>query len=181
MELSLLGMRLLLGFVFLSSSLPKLAAPDDFRRALSNYRLLPFHLVRPVAVWLPRLELVLALMLMAGVATRAVAFLAAAALLVFSIAVAINLGRGRRIDCGCFGGSSPREITWRLVGRDVALAAAAVAVAASPSPSWVGSESVAVTLTAVLAVLIGQLLSEWLRLRRALSAFDGARHEVGVV
>ena len=178
MELSLLGIRFFLGLVFLTASLPKLAAPHDFRLALGNYRLLPFRLVRPVAAWLPRVELLLAVLLLSGVGVRGAASLAAAALLVFSTAVAITLARGRKIDCGCLSGSSPREITWRLVGRDAALAAAAVGVAASPPPAWPGRETIAVLLAALFAVLIEQLLSEWFRMRRALSAVERARAEV---
>jgi len=168
MELSLLGIRFLLGLVFLTASLPKLAAPDDFRRALRNYRLLPFRLVRPVAAWLPRFELALALALLSGLATRVATSLAATALLVFSAAVAVNLARGRKIECGCFSGLSPREITWRLAARDVGLGAAAVAVATSPPPIWGGRESIAVLLAATLALLCAQLAAEWTRLRRAL-------------
>lgn len=177
MELSLLGTRLFLGLIFLTSSLPKLAAPGDFRRALRNYQLLPLGLVRPVATWLPRVELALALALLVGIATPLMAMLTAAALLVFSGAVAINLARGRKIECGCFSGSSPREITWRLVLQDVVLAASAIAVAREAPAMWAGSDSFAVFFAAAFTLVVVQLATEWMRLRRAVSAslWDQAR------
>lgn len=170
MELSLVGVRVFLGLVFLTSSLPKLAAPADFRRALRNYQLLPLRLVRPVATWLPRAELALALALLVGIETSLMATLAAAALLVFSGAVAINLARGRKIECGCFSGSSPREITWRLVLQDVVLAGPAIGVATKAPPMWAGSDSFAIFLAAAFALVVVQLAMEWMRLRRAVSA-----------
>jgi uncharacterized membrane protein YphA (DoxX/SURF4 family) len=170
MELSLLGIRFFLALVFLTSSLPKLAAPDDFRRALRNYQLLPFRLVRPVATWLPRFELALAVALLVGVATPITASLTATALLVFSAAVAVNLARGRRIECGCFSSGSPRKITWLLVARDIALGLAAIAVAAWPPAMWTGREAVAVLVAAVFAVLTEQLVTEWIRLRGSVSS-----------
>lgn len=177
MELSLLGIRFLLAFVFITAGLPKLAAPDDFRRAVRNYQLLPFSLVRPVAVWLPRLELALAVVLLSGFATRVAASLAASALFAFGAAVSVNLRRGRTIECGCFGGSAPRRITWRLVATDVALGAGGVAMAIAPPPSWAGSDTIAVLLAAAVAVLMRQLLAEALRLRRALTVLQNTPAE----
>jgi uncharacterized membrane protein YphA (DoxX/SURF4 family) len=180
-ELSLLGIRFFLGLAFLTASLPKLAAPNDFRRALRNYRLLPFRLVGPVARWLPRLELMLALALLTGLAPAIAASLAAATLLAFSAAAAINLARGRRIECGCFGGSSPRRITWSLVLRDVVLAGAAIVVAVRPPSTWtliewpveqagpsVGRDAVALLIVALAAVVCEEVASDGQRLRRAL-------------
>ncbi len=181
MELSLLGIRFFLGLVFLTASLPKLAATDDFRRALGNYQLLPFRLVRPVATWLPRLELVLALALLAGLAAPITASIAAAALFVFSTAVGVNLARGRKIECGCFSGPARRQITWPLVLRDLALAVAAVAVAVQPPPMWAGRATIALLFVAISAVLVDQLVTEWVRLHRALeSAHVGFSGEVVV-
>ncbi|MBA3736761.1 MAG: DoxX family membrane protein [Actinobacteria bacterium] len=169
-ELSLLGIRLFLGLSFVSSSVPKLVAPIDFRRARRNYQLLPVGLVRPVAVWLPRFELLLGALLLTGVAVRVAASLAAGALLTFSVAIALNLARGRKIDCGCFSGSSRREITWRLVAWDVALSATAIAVAMSPPPVWIGAESVAVFVVVVGLFVSEYLIAESVRLRRAIAA-----------
>jgi len=176
-ELSLLGIRFLLAFVFITASLPKLAAPDDFRRAVRNYQLLPFSLVRPVASWLPRLELAVGVALLSGFATRVAASVAASALFGFCAAVSVNLRRGRTIDCGCFGGSAPRQITWHLVATDVALGACSVAIAVSPPQGWAASDAIAVLIAAAVAVPIRQLITEALRLRRALTVLQNTPAE----
>ena len=183
MELLLLGARLFLGIVFLSASIPKLFAPREFRRALTNYQLLPVWLVAPVAAWLPRFELLIAAVLLTGVAITITATVAGLALLAFSVAVGVNLARGRSIECGCFGGASPRRITWRLVLRDVVLVAAAFAVAAHPPATWAAvgwpvvtsgpvpmNEAFAVLFATTLAVVIEQVVAEWARLLTNLSA-----------
>jgi uncharacterized membrane protein YphA (DoxX/SURF4 family) len=53
---------------------------------------------------LPFAEIALGLLLLAGIATRAVAAAAAMLLVVFIAAVVSVAARGLSIDCGCFGG-----------------------------------------------------------------------------
>jgi hypothetical protein len=190
MELLLLGARLLLGVVFLSASIPKLFAPRDFRRALTNYQLLPIWLVAPVATWLPRFELLIAVALLTGVAITITATIAGLALLAFSIAVGVNLARGRQIECGCFGAVSPRRITWWLVLRNLLFAGAAVVLAVNPPGTWTTlgwpfstsataatSDAVAILLAALAALVLEQLITEGARvsalLSSAASAFAG--------
>jgi len=77
-------------------------------------------LVQPVAHW-------------AALAT-------AALLIVFAVAMAINVMRGRTyIDCGCFRQGMKQPLSWLLVLRNIGLAAAAVLTAAVlpsvPAPS----------------------------------------------
>ena len=175
-----LGFRFVLGFVFLSAAIPKLLAPADFALAVRNYRLLRPRLTEPVARWLPQLEFALALALLLGLATRPAAGLAAAALLIFAGAIAINLLRGREIDCGCYSAASPRTIGWWLVVRDLGLALSAALVLVAPpqtlalSSLWsdeaahLGArDGVAVALLAASIVLAELLIGEALRVRRA--------------
>lgn len=121
--------RYVLALVFIAAALPKVAARRDFERAVFNYDLLPASLVPVVAQWLPRLELACALALLGGVATPVFAGIAALLLALFALAVAVNLVRGRRIDCGCEGSIVPRRIGWGLVSGDLLLAAMAGLVA----------------------------------------------------
>jgi hypothetical protein len=185
MELASLFFRFLLAFVFIAASIPKLAAHEEFAGAVANYRLLPHVLVDPVARWLPRVELAVGVALIVGVALAPIALFAAATLLVFSAAVAWNLLHGRRIECGCAGTSVPREISWRLVARDVALTAFAVALAIAPPdtlalphpwPLGAGGEAsnldgMAVFLISALVVLGETLIVDAVRTRKALDAF----------
>ena len=75
--------------------------------AVRAYSLLPDGLVEPVALVLPWLEIGLALLLVAGLATRPAAVLSALLMAVFIAGVASAAARGLSIDCGCFGGGGP--------------------------------------------------------------------------
>jgi uncharacterized membrane protein YphA (DoxX/SURF4 family) len=162
------------------ASVPKLIAPLDFSRAVANYELLPSRLVRPVGTWLPRLELAAGLCLLVGLLLPLVAAVSAGLLLVFTVAVAINLAQGRRIECGCGGFTAPRRIGPVLVLRDLVLAGAAVLVALkAPGPIAVPrasvarasgvstSDAAAVLLVAAVAVILSSTLAEARRLSAA--------------
>lgn len=160
-----LTFRFVLAFVLLAAAMPKLLAPRQFERAVANYGLLPARLVRPVAVWLPRVELAFAVALLLGLAVAWVATATAGILAVFAGAVAVNLVRGRRIECGCSGTVSARRIGWRLVVGDVALAAMAVAVAVRTEAGSRSADAVAALILAGSLVLVQLLASSWLALR----------------
>lgn len=164
--------RFLLAFVFLSAALPKLVARADFQEAVANYALLPARFVPPVARLLPPLELVVALALFAAVASRAIGLLVAALLLLFSTAVAVNLARGREIDCGCSHSVAPRRIGWRIVVVDVALAAIAVLVALSPPESAGGQDTLAALALAGSLFVGAQLLSVGLPIARTVRRLE---------
>jgi uncharacterized membrane protein YphA (DoxX/SURF4 family) len=96
--------RLLLAAVWAWAALSKIADPDASVRAVRAYRLLPEGLAELVGWGLPFLELGLALLLVAGVATRFAAGASALLLAVFMVGIGSAWARGLRIDCGCFGG-----------------------------------------------------------------------------
>jgi uncharacterized membrane protein YphA (DoxX/SURF4 family) len=170
-----LACRFVLGFVFLFASLPKLAAPRDFGRAVANYQLVPHALVRHVARWLPALEFVAAACLLAGVAIPVVAALASALLLVFAAAVTINLLRGRVIECGCGGLAAPKRIGPGLVARDLVLAGAGAALAASASDALAFSQlSLGAPSTVQANAAVGVLIASAVAVSIA-TAFSDAR------
>jgi uncharacterized membrane protein YphA (DoxX/SURF4 family) len=98
------GARFVLGGVFLVAGLLKAIDPQSSVAAVRAYQLLPPSLVTIVGWGLPFAEIALGLLLLAGIATRAVAAGAAILLLVFIAAVVSVAARGLSIDCGCFGG-----------------------------------------------------------------------------
>lgn len=113
---------LLLCGMFVTSGLAKMTR-GDFTSDLANYRLLPPRLVVRVGRALPAAEVVVGVGLLVG-ALPSIFLGAAALLLAFAAAVAVNLRRGRSIACGCRGGVTP--IRWRIVITNLVLAAAAV-------------------------------------------------------
>ncbi len=142
-------LALVLGAVFLMASYDKLVHPADFARIVYRYQLIgPSQELGPrwanlLAITLPWVELVTALLLLTGVWRREAALLAAAMMLVFVAAIGLALARGIDLEnCGCFSvtGSGRAFGAWLLL-EDLALTAAALVVGlvkpreASPVPA----------------------------------------------
>jgi uncharacterized membrane protein YphA (DoxX/SURF4 family) len=102
--------RLVLGGVLVVAAIAKLSqSPAEQVRAVRAYQLLPHGVDAAVAYTLPFVELVLAIALIVGVATRIAAVASGVLMLAFVIGVASVWARGLSIDCGCFGGGGPVE------------------------------------------------------------------------
>lgn len=123
--LSVIGLAgaLGVGMIFAHAGLGKVRHRDVMAGIVANYRILPEPLVLPVATMLPFVELMLGLALLAG-GQRMAVLPAAALLLVFAGAMAINIRRGRgHIDCGCGRSQLRQPLGWPLVWRNLGLAA----------------------------------------------------------
>ena len=119
---------------------------------------MPEAMARPFAAALPLVELALA----ASLAVPATAAIAAAGLggllVLFGLAIAINVVRGRTaIDCGCFRNGMRQPLGWLLVGRNAGLALAAFGLAwILPVAPAAGPFDLAVGFAAAgLAILLG--------------------------
>src|SRR5581483_5925414 len=109
--------------IFAGSAAMKLAAPPEFQAAVENYRIVPPPLAPMIAWTLPVLELAGALGLVAASTRYAAAAALIALLAIFTLAIAINLARGRRdLDCGCFGAMLRQRLSGWLIARNAALA-----------------------------------------------------------
>ena len=108
--------RLGLAAVFLVSGVLKAIDPDATYVAVRAYDVLPKLGVALVAGVLPWLEIVIGLLLLAGIATRAVAVVSAVLLLGFIAGVTQAWARGLSIDCGCFGGGGAVDPGRRRTG-----------------------------------------------------------------
>ena len=97
-----IGMRVVLGCVFIYASWHKVLAPADFSRNIANYQILPQVLVNPMALLLPWLELVCGVSLLIGLLVRGSALIVGGLLITFIAALAVSLFRGLDIHCGCF-------------------------------------------------------------------------------
>ena len=94
--------RLVLGITFIYASLDKISNPDQFARIIYNYHILPHFLINIYAVTLPWVEFLAGLFLIFGVFTESASLLICFLLLVFVVAISINLYRGVNLNCGCF-------------------------------------------------------------------------------
>ncbi|HEX2195897.1 MAG TPA: MauE/DoxX family redox-associated membrane protein [Actinomycetota bacterium] len=168
-------LRFLLALVFLVAGSGKVLDRKSFEKAVRNYKLVPESLAPAIASWLPRAELAAAFLLLAGIATPAVAFAVAAMLLGFAGAVAVNLLRGREIDCGCFSTPAPKKITWLTVARNVALAAAAVTLAVrtlvAGDDALAAGTTVATCLVSLQLVVAFRVASQAVGFHKAASFF----------
>lgn len=110
--------------LFLVAGIDKLRHRTLLPGVIANYRLLHPALVGPAAMLLPVVELVIGAGLLVGFAPFA-PLAAAALLLVFAGAMAINIARGRQhIDCGCGHGGLRQRLDWWQVARNLLLAGA---------------------------------------------------------
>ncbi|MGQ2965993.1 MauE/DoxX family redox-associated membrane protein [Methylophilus sp.] len=93
---------LFLALILAAAAIPKLRSQDEFLGVVANYKLLPGFLVAPFAKLLPWVELGCAIALLVPALRPVAASVAAGLFMMFAIAIAINVGRGRtHIDCGC--------------------------------------------------------------------------------
>lgn len=115
-----LAVRLIVGFIFILAAAGKIAEPAQFAKEIANYQILPLFTVNIVALILPWLELVVAILLMLGIRIKANATLISAMLVFFILAIAAAMVRGLNIDCGCFS-NSDTLVGWRKIFEDLGL------------------------------------------------------------
>ncbi len=133
----LLG-RVALGAVFLVAAGPKIADPPGFAHMVSNYLLVPAPAVNFLALFLPWIEMLAGIALVTGVFWRTGAKLSAALLVLFILAIGINLARDHAVQCGCFDVHAAEKSHAQLIGemrwvvaRDLGLLAVAVGLSLS--------------------------------------------------
>ena len=112
--------RLALAIIFFYAGIEKIINPGDFAVAIYNYQLLPDFAINLSAIFLPWLEVLIAISLVVGIYTRGAALLSSLLFMMFATALTINLVRGLDISCGCFGAFSG-NISWFYPARDLSL------------------------------------------------------------
>lgn len=99
-----LGVRLVLAVVALWAGVAKVGDLESSVRAVRAYDLLPGGLADVVGYGLPVVEIIVGLLLLAGLLTRYAALANGLLMVGFVVGVASAWARGLSIDCGCFGG-----------------------------------------------------------------------------
>ena len=166
---------LALALLFISAGLHKLRSGLRFQAQLAEYKLMPETVVRPAAYLLAVVELLIAPALLLS-ATRPYAGTFAAMLLVmYGIAIAINLVRGRDyIDCGC--GDTPQMLTpWLLLRNGLLAGAALLTTLPAPTTTFAWNDLLIAVPAFVVVCLVYQVaeqmlenasvLREWSQLR----------------
>lgn len=94
--------RLIVGVIFVYASLDKIAHPDQFARAVYNYKILPGPLINIFAIILPWMELFCGLFLILGLFAESSSLIISFLLVAFMIALSSSFLRGIDLACGCF-------------------------------------------------------------------------------
>ena len=192
MGAALLIARLVLAGVFALAGVAKLSDLQGSRRAISDFGVPP-AIAAPLGLLLPVAELAVAATLLPASTAWWGALGALGLLSVFVVGISINLARGRRPDCHCFGQLHSAPAGWNTLARNGVLAAVAGFVlwagyeggAGLSALSWVGALSTAQLLgllggVLVLALFAGQwwflvhLLRQNGRLLVRLEAVEGS-------
>ena len=95
-------LRWFLGITFVYASYHKISEPAHFAKIIYGYYLFPDFSINIIAIFMPYAELYSGVFLILGIFPRSAALLINAMLLMFIVAISINLIRGQEFDCGCF-------------------------------------------------------------------------------
>ncbi|MCP4703235.1 MAG: DoxX family membrane protein [candidate division Zixibacteria bacterium] len=116
--------RLVVGGIFIYASLDKIVYPSEFARIVYNYHLAPGDLVNLTAIILPWIELICGLSVILGFYKEGGILIISFLMVVFIVAIGINVIRGIDLECGCFTVSSrARGSALSLLYRDIGLLA----------------------------------------------------------
>ncbi|HET7437401.1 MAG TPA: MauE/DoxX family redox-associated membrane protein [Thermoanaerobaculia bacterium] len=108
--------QLALGAIFVAAAIPKITDPPSFAHMIYNYRILPGGLINLAALTMPWVEILCGLLLILGVWVKPARTIIGLMLVVFMIAISINLARGNAIDCGCFDVSAAGKTYEQRIG-----------------------------------------------------------------
>jgi peroxiredoxin len=156
--------------VFAVAGLAKLADRAGSRQGLIDFGL-PSALAAPFGILLPLAELAVAAALIPTATAWWGAVGALGLLLLFVLGIVVNLARGRKPDCHCFGQLHSAPAGWKTLARNAVLAAVAGFVVwegrdgggVGPSAvGWMGGLSTAHTVGLIGGlVLLGLLIAQW--------------------
>jgi len=127
MDIALLLTRLLLASVFVVAGVGKLTDRSGTRQAIADFGV-PSPLVAPLGVLLPLAELAVAAALLPASTAWWGAMGALVLLLLFVAGIGVNLARGHRPECHCFGQLRSQPAGWNTLARNLVLAALAAFV-----------------------------------------------------
>jgi uncharacterized membrane protein YphA (DoxX/SURF4 family)/peroxiredoxin len=163
MFLTTVLLRIALSAVFGVAGVTKLVDPRGTRDAVKNFGA-PEPLAPALSLALPIMELLIAAGLLFASTTAASALAALSILVLFVVAISVNLARGHTHDCHCFGQIYSRPLGWPTLARNVIFALGALFVL------WRASTQPSSSIPAGLAQLNS---SEWLLLLSAIAAIAG--------
>jgi uncharacterized membrane protein YphA (DoxX/SURF4 family) len=162
MHIAAMIIRLFLSVILIRAALHKFRDRKNFEAELKAYQLLPESFLSIAAVVLFFTEALTALMLL-NVDWKFPVLIAAFLLFTYSLAMAINLLKGRiDIDCGCTGPSGAKKtISWPLVFRNLVLVfLALLCVTPQATPSVSGPEQFMILAGTAVSLLLYETIEQ---------------------
>jgi len=115
-------LRFVLAFLFISTAFSKHKTMLEHIGIVRDYQILPKPLVEPFARAETYIEFILGVLLLVGLFQPIVAAGCVALLAIYTVAIVINLLRGRtEMSCGCGGVAGEHRLSWWLILRNVML------------------------------------------------------------
>ncbi|MGE3182004.1 MAG: MauE/DoxX family redox-associated membrane protein [Phycisphaerae bacterium] len=99
--------RILVAAMFLFTGTEKLKTPAEFAKEIRAYEMVPVDVAHWMAMMLPPLEVLTALLLLLGPLRKEARLILLGMLVVFTVAKSIVLAKGLDIHCGCVPSDSP--------------------------------------------------------------------------
>jgi uncharacterized membrane protein YphA (DoxX/SURF4 family) len=132
--------RLILGVVLVVAGGIKVTSPAVSARAVRAFQILPYDFAGYVGYALPVVEILIGLLLVAGLFTRLSGAVGGLLMVAFIIGISSAWIRGLSIDCGCFGGGgtvAARQTQYLAdLLRDAGLIACAAWLVARPRTAY---------------------------------------------
>lgn len=113
--------RVLIGVLFIASSIPKIMDFDNTVLSITAYDIFPYTFSTVLAYLLITAELTIAVSMLAGVKIAWGAALNCFLMIVFIFGIGQAWMRGISLDCGCFGVSTPADVPELTPWTDYAL------------------------------------------------------------
>jgi uncharacterized membrane protein YphA (DoxX/SURF4 family) len=119
MEVLALFTRLFVSLILIIAGVLKIQDQGVFVTVVESFGILPSTIAKTIGKLLPWFELILGIALILGLWPRWSTIFASSLLLIFTLVMAINLFRGKVVECGCFGRGT--KIGWKLIVRNCVL------------------------------------------------------------
>lgn len=120
-------LRLYIAGLFIYAGMNKINYAAEFAETIASYRIVPYWGVNFMAVTLPWIELICGIMMVCGIRVRSAIVVAGSLLVMFTLALSVNLIWQAPISCGCFH-TLEDTISWKTLLRDLIWIAMAVQV-----------------------------------------------------
>lgn len=145
--------------ILFSAAWHKFSEPNAFLAALAGYRIIPSGLLEAMTRLVPALEAALGIGLLIPYSRNAALIGAGTLMILYAVAIALNLLRGRSyIECGCGGTAQP--LSWGLVVRNAVIAAAALGVSGPTAARGFDWLDAVTLLFGVLAFYVTYLMAD---------------------